>query len=278
MTERGIGAAVSGSPLDRRERSARSPLLATDSVTLYRGDAIAVLRSLPTGSVDACVTDPPYGERVASWDGPRCREWYVAWLREVHRVVVPDGPILTFAPRRRLDVIMTALREVRGDESSCPLQTMAWVHGQGFQPAVGYLRPEHEAIILSGLARPEADEVRAARRTLERREIECPACGAVTERLPSSAHPLGTVAGTVFAAPRNKPREATGHPTQKPEAVVRYLVALISGPGDTILDPFAGSGTTLIAARAIGRRAIGIERSRRTCGIAIRRCDGITRR
>ncbi|MGH2500284.1 MAG: DNA-methyltransferase [Candidatus Limnocylindria bacterium] len=265
-------AALSGR-VGRADASVRTPLFETADVTLYRGDAIAVLRGLPTASVDACLTDPPYGERIASWDGPRGREWYVAWLRQVNRVLVPDGPILTFAPRRRLDVIMTALREVRGDEAFCPLQTMAWVHRQGFRPAAGFLRPEHEAIVLSGLVRPEADEVRAARQSLERRKVTCPACGAVGEQLPNSSHPVGLVAGTVFGAPRNKRREATGHPTQKPEAVVRYLVALISEPGDTILDPFAGSGTTLVAARAIGRRAIGIDRSRRACGIASRRCD-----
>lgn len=254
-------------------RPVRAPFLATADLALYRGDALAVLRELGTASVHACLTDPPYGERVASWDGRRCREWYVDWIRQVHRVVVPSGPILTFAPRRRLDVIMTALREVRGDESDQPIQTMAWMHRQGFQPTAGFLRPEHEAIVISGLVRPEADEVRAARRALERREIECPACGARIDQSPNSAHPVGLVGGTVFSAPRNKPREATGHPTQKPEAVIRYLVALVSEPGDTIIDPFAGSGTTLVAARAIGRKAIGIERSVRTCGIALRRCQ-----
>lgn len=252
----------------------RGPLFETADVALYRGDALVVLRTLPGGSVAACVNDPPYGERVASWDGPRCREWYVDWLRQVHRVVVPNGPILSFAPRRRLDVVTTALREVRGDDPECPLQAMAWSHRQGFRPAPGYLRPEHEAIVVSGLLRTEADDVRAARRALEARSIDCPSCGAAIDLSPRTTHPSGLEAGTVFAAPRNKPREATGHPTQKPEAVVRYLVALVSGPGETVLDPFAGSGTTLVVARALGRRAIGIERSLRTCGIAVRRIEG----
>lgn len=89
----------------------RAPMFASQDLTLYRGDALIVLRELPPASVQACLTDPPYGEGIAAWDGPRCREWYVAWLREINRVVVPGGPILSFAPRRRMDVIMTALRE-----------------------------------------------------------------------------------------------------------------------------------------------------------------------
>jgi site-specific DNA-methyltransferase (adenine-specific) len=221
--------------------------------------------------MQACLTDPPYGEGVASWDGPRCREWYVAWLRELNRVIVPGGPILSFAPRRRMDVVMTALREVRGDEPGCPLQTMVWQHRQGFRPAAGYLRPEHEAIVISGLLRSAVDEVRAARQVLERRTTICPSCGTTTERT-GTQHPIGPVAGTVIDLPRRKKRaDRTGHPTQKPEALIRFLVALVTEPGATVIDPFAGSGTTLAAARAIGRSAAGIERSIRTCGIASRR-------
>jgi hypothetical protein len=261
-------------PVGPRSAAGRAPLYERDGLTVYRGDAVAVLRTLPTGYTAACLTDPPYGERVAAWDGPRCREWYVAWLRQVHRVVASNGPILMFAPRRRLDVLMTALREVRGDEPGCPLQTMAWVHRQGFRPSPGFLRPEHEAIVVSGLVRSDADEVRAARRALEQRDVLCPHCGSRVELAGTSGHPVGVAGGTVVAAPRNKAREATGHPTQKPEAVVRYLVALISVPGDLIIDPFVGSGTTLVAARTLGRRALGIDRSPSTCGIAIGRCEG----
>lgn len=256
----------------RAERG-RSPFFEAPGVVLFRGDALAVLRDLPAASAQACLTDPPYGEGVASWDGPRSREWYVAWLREVNRVVVPGGPILSFAPRRRMDVIMTALREVRGDESTCPLQTMAWQHRQGFRPAVGYLRPEHEAIVISGLVRSAIDEVRAARQILEHRSTICPSCGMADERS-HTQHPVGPVAGTVIDLPRRKRRaDRTGHPTQKPEALVGYLVALLTEPGATVLDPFAGSGTTIAAARAIGRGAVGIERSIRTCGIASRRLE-----
>ncbi|MCX6549708.1 MAG: DNA methyltransferase [Acidobacteria bacterium] len=61
------------------------------------------------------------------------------------------------------------------------------------------------------------------------------------------------------------------HPTQKPLALMRELVGLYSNEGETILDPFMGSGTTLVAAKQLGRKAIGIEISREYCDIAIRR-------
>lgn len=294
----------------------RVPLFARDGLTLYRGDVLAVLRSLPTASCDACVTDPPYGERVARWDGPRCREWYVAWMREVDRVLAPGGPILTFAPRRRFDVFMSALREVRGDPPDCPLQMIVWVHGQGFPPAPGYLRPEHEAIVVSGRLRVDADDVWSARselfastssavpnrsgapfgdrgarsdnasgtrsdgpgaRTLPPAGARAGGSGTAMSDVGTSKEDIGrptsAVAGTVFEARRTRRRDATGHPTQKPEALVHVLVALTTPPDGSVLDPFCGSGTTLVAARALGRAAIGIDRSLRACNIAIRRLE-----
>lgn len=254
----------------------RTPLFADVGVTIYRGDALAVLRTLPAGAIEACVTDPPYGEGVARWDGPRCREWYVAWMREVDRVVVRNGPILTFAPRRRFDVLMSALREVRGDTAEAPLQMIVWVHRQGFRPAPGYLRPEHEAIVISGLLRVNADDV------LAERDGHGPV--APTTRpteLADGPDGLGrtvaTTVGTVLAAHRTRRRDRTGHPTQKPEGLIRLLVALTTPPGRRVLDPFCGSGTTLVAARATGREAIGIDRSIRACNLAIGRLSGRSR-
>ena len=62
-----------------------------------------------------------------------------------------------------------------------------------------------------------------------------------------------------------------GHPTAKPTMMFRELVQRFSDPGDLILDPFMGSGTTLRAAKDLGRRAVGIELSEKYCEIAARR-------
>jgi site-specific DNA-methyltransferase (adenine-specific) len=62
------------------------------------------------------------------------------------------------------------------------------------------------------------------------------------------------------------------HPTVKPLAVVSKMVRLGSQPGETILDPFCGTGTTLLAAKLCGRRAIGIEREEKHCETAANRC------
>ncbi len=67
--------------------------------------------------------------------------------------------------------------------------------------------------------------------------------------------------------------EARVHPTQKPVALLRWLIDYYSQPGDMILDPYLGSGTTLRAALDQSRRGIGIEIEERYCEIAARRLD-----
>lgn len=68
------------------------------------------------------------------------------------------------------------------------------------------------------------------------------------------------------------------HPTVKPLSVVEKRVRLGSEQGDLILDPFMGSGTTLLAARRLGRRAIGVEVEERWCDLAVRRLRGFASR
>jgi hypothetical protein len=160
---------------------------------------------------------------------------------------------------------MGAIRDVRGDSPACPLQTGVWVHRQGFSPADGFLRPEHEPFIVSGRLRVDAEDVRLAR------PYGKDWSGAAPVRRLSPTHGFapfiwepdsrGPIGGTVFEAARNIGSERVNHPSQKPEAVMAYLVALACPPGGTVLDPFAGSGTTAVVAQRLGRSFIGCDSS-----------------
>lgn len=67
------------------------------------------------------------------------------------------------------------------------------------------------------------------------------------------------------------PREKREHPTQKPEPVIRWALQMAPSSVTSVLDPFMGSGTTLVAAKRLGRSAVGIEREEKYCEIAARR-------
>lgn len=76
---------------------------------------------------------------------------------------------------------------------------------------------------------------------------------------PSPGAPLGDVWDIGIIAP--VARERTGYPTQKPEALLERLILACTHPGDLVLDPYAGSATTLAVAARLGRRAVGIDES-----------------
>lgn len=228
-------------------------------------DVLDGLRQIEPGTVDAIVTDPPYGENNAAWDAPRSIEWHCAWVELATLAAKPGAPLVTFCSRKFVDVVMGALRCVRGDSGELTLQTGAWVHRQGFTAADGLLRPEHEPFIVSGRLRVDSFEVRRLReyRTEYNRARKPTRRGAVNRKrfgthtyIPDETGPVG---GTIFDAARNIPAERTEHPTQKPEAIAEYLVVLASAPGDLVLDPFAGSGTVGVVALRHGRRFVGCE-------------------
>jgi DNA modification methylase len=77
--------------------------------------------------------------------------------------------------------------------------------------------------------------------------------------VPSPGTPLGDVWDLSIVAPSGA--ERTGYPTQKPLALLDRLITTLTDPGDLVLDPFCGSGTTLVSAQGLGRRALGMDQS-----------------
>jgi site-specific DNA-methyltransferase (adenine-specific) len=77
----------------------------------------------------------------------------------------------------------------------------------------------------------------------------------------------------VIRVPRPNAKQVKRHPTEKPVALLRRLIESSSLIGETVLDPFLGSGSTIVAAIAEGRKGIGIELEERYVETAVERCD-----
>lgn len=81
-----------------------------------------------------------------------------------------------------------------------------------------------------------------------------------------------------FLRPAMRQWNKFGHPTTKPLDLMRWLVRLGSKDGETVLDCFCGTGTTLVAAKSLGRKAIGFEHNEKWCEVAAKRCAALSGR
>ena len=219
-----------------------------DGVTLHLGDALELIGEVTApGQIAHAVTDPPYilqagssstkGSKTGGWaDMMNASHWYASWYRMVSTSLKETGSLWSFGNWRSLPVMQRAAIDADLPAVSCLVWDKDWIGPAGPQA----LRSQHELCLV--LARPGF-------------------------RLPdrSQGDVLRVKVGSY------KP---TGHPAEKPERLLRRIVELTgAGEGQTILDPFAGSGTTLAAAKFNGLQAIGIEAEERWCEVAARRLD-----
>ena len=226
-----------------------------DHVTLYHGDCRDILPSI---TADTLITDPPYainrdGEMLGfvspNWTekathsrgyADHNRDAFEALMREAFTLAyaaVPDGTAhAAFCGNRTFHQMVTAAE----DAGFTPLDVLVFA-SQGVAKSTTTLAPGHEIASLLRKGSPAA--INADWKRSNRFDIR-------------------------------KPRAMeSGHITSKPLAWMRPLVEMLSTPRGTVLDPFAGGGTTLLAARELGRHAIGIEQSEAYCEIAARRLD-----
>jgi len=219
------------------------PYFQDDAVTIYHGDCRDILPTL--GPVDLVLTDPPYG--VDAKYGPSYdddRETYWEWFLPCLDQLKLAGRVLAFTHRQ------FALKRIHDwDWIACwnkPYSTGAHI---GNSPVL----PHWEPVFLYGIHSLGVTRARADVFTVN------PATGG------------GNTASNGKQGRQLLAEEATAHPRPKPQALFTGLIEMLSEPGQTILDPFMGSGTTLRAAKDLGRKAIGIEIEERYCEIAAKR-------
>ena len=211
-------------------------------VTLYHGDCREVLKRLPDESVAAVLTDPPYTERTHSK------------ARTPERDGVTSFSAITDADLRAI------LTEAGRVTSGWIVATLDYRHAVEFdqEPPHG-LKVQRLGVWVKTNPTPQLSGDR-------------PAQGwesiAYMHRADRRSKWNGGGAHGNFVLPIPPPE---GHPTAKPLPVLAQWVRWFTNPGDTILDPFAGSGTTLRAAKDEGRRAVGVELDERYCEVIAKR-------
>jgi site-specific DNA-methyltransferase (adenine-specific) len=252
--------------------------------TLYQGDCIDWLRSLKSGSIDLIFADPPYNIKKADWDNFESQEAYIAWsmlwITEASRVLSSTGSLYVCGFSEVLaDIKHPAMRYF----ATC--RWIVWHYRNKANLGSDWGR-SHESLLhfrKSKTHRLNVDDIRVpyGEHTLKypsHPQAETSQYGNGGKRkdvwIP---HPNGAKPKDVLDIPTtcNGSGETTPHPTQKPEELVRRIVLASSQEGQTVADPFSGSGTTLVVAEQLGRKWLGCDSSAEYNGWAVNRIENV---
>jgi site-specific DNA-methyltransferase (adenine-specific) len=239
--------------------------------TLYEGCGVSWLEAQEPESVDLVVADPPYNLGKSEWDRfgslDEYLDWSKRWVEAARRALKPTGQLYVCGFSEILAEVLVA---VRGGWTS--RRWLVWYYRNKANLKNDWGR-SHESVLLLRKGKRftfNTDPVRVpynahTTRYPERTQADTSQYGPGTKspnRSKKSSkdvwtpHPLGARPRDVLEIPvlSNGTREKTPHPTQKPVQLIRRLVLASSDPGDLVVDPFAGSGTTAAVAEASGRR------------------------
>jgi site-specific DNA-methyltransferase (adenine-specific) len=173
-------------------------------------------------------------------------------LREAHRLLTDDGTLYLHLDYREVHYARLMLDEIFGRAGF--LNEIIWAYDYGARPKRRW--PAKHDNILVYVKDPANYRFDAS--TVEREPYMAP--GLVTAEKAERGKLPTDVWWHTIVSPTG--REKTGYPTQKPEGVLRRIVSASSRPGDWVLDFFAGSGTTGVVARELGRRFLLVDESR----------------
>lgn len=249
------------------------PYFRNNNFTLYQNDCIKALNELPENSVDLIFADPPYflsnggiscsaGKMVsvnkASWDKSngfeKDFEFTLNWLEACKRVLKENGSIWVSGTMHNIYQVGFALQKL----DYKILNEISW-----FKPnappnlSCRYFAHSHETLIW-------ARKNKESYHTFNYEEMK---------EIGDKITPEGKQMRSVWSIPLTPLSEKTfgKHPTQKPLDLLRRIILSTSNKGDTILDPFNGSGTTGVIAKELGRKYIGIDLEKNFLNLTLER-------
>jgi site-specific DNA-methyltransferase (adenine-specific) len=234
---------------------------------LVRGDALRELRRLPSDSIDFCFADPPYNidKRYDVWNDAIAASdylgWCDQWLVELARVLRPGCTCAV------LNIPAWAVRHFQ--QMKRLLTYQAWIAWEGLSLPVRMIMPGHYAIVCFSKGPARALSVGSLEALREGYCLRASCMRARRSAREPDHQPITDLWWDIHRLKHNSRR--VDHPCQLPPALMRRLIALFTSPGEMVLDPFNGAGTTSLCAAALGRRYGGIELSSEYHALALRR-------
>ncbi len=250
-----------------------APYFQSPSSVIFNDDCLEIIARLPNNCVDMVFADPPY---MLSNDGFTCKngkmvsvnkgkwdksagllgdlDFHRAWIATCRRVLKPSGTIWISGTYHSIYSCGFLLQEA----DFVILNDIAWLKPNAAPNlSCRYFTASHETLIW-------------ARKDRWAKHIFNYSAMKNGSFLQDKLKKPNTQMRSVWSIPTPPAREKTlgRHPTQKPLALLERVIAASTNPGDTILDPFSGAGTTALAASKLGRHCIGIDLNRDYCELA----------
>ena len=259
------------------------PSFKTDWGALYQMDAIKLMDALPEGSARLVFADPPYNIKKAQWDTFASQqayvEWSMTWIRSAHRVLADDGSLYICGFSEILADLKWAANEIF---PGC--KWLVWTYRNKANMGNDWGR-SHESILHLRKSKKFVFNVDDVRVPYNEHTLKYPTHPQAEssqygngKKYEWTPHPKGAKPKDVLEIPvlsNNSWERIKKHPTQKPVELVKNCLLASSNPGDLVIDPFGGSGTTYAVAEAYQRRWLGCELDEGYCELIKERvCDG----
>lgn len=223
-------------------------------------DCLELLQQIPDESVQLIVCDPPYNIQLADWDALEDYAlWSARWLKEAERVLSPTGSLAIFGGIQYQGEagsgdLLSILSHMRQNSAMLLVNLIIWNYPNGMS-AHRFFANRHEEIAWFAKSKKyffDLDAVREpfdeATKMMYLKDKRLRPESVEKGRNPTNVWRMSRLNGNAL--------ERVGHPTQKPVEVIRRLVRALSYPGSTVLDFFAGSGTTTRVCVEEGRHSI----------------------
>ena len=238
-------------------------------IDLRLGDCLEVMKTIPNNSIDAIITDPPYGTTACKWDS--VIDFKLMW-EQLHRIIKPNGAIVLFGSEPFSSALrMSNIKNYKYD--------IIWDKNQSGNPLLAkkQVMKSHEIISLfykkQCTYNPQMEERGKPRHKGTKQKLnENSFLGSVTIDT-RSFNNLYYPKSVLKISNANKKGKV--HPTQKPLPLMEWLIKTYTNENETVLDFTMGSGTTMLACKNLNRNGIGIEKDEDYFKIAEERINKI---
>tara|TARA_R110000744_G_scaffold6842_1_gene23627 strand:- start:16 stop:759 length:744 start_codon:yes stop_codon:yes gene_type:complete len=245
-----------------------------NNMDLYKGDCLEVMKTIESGSIDAIITDPPYGTTACKWDS--VIDFDLMW-EQLNRIIKPNGAIVLFGSEPFSSFLRCSnIKNFKYD--------WIWDKKRITNPMMAKKQPlrQHEVVSVFYKKQPTYNPVPYIKNTLGNmgKQVEKHKTGTQGDselfKNKGNNNKFGYPRTLLTQIPviNNLSKDKSGlHPTQKPIALMEYLIKTYTNENETVLDFTMGSGSTGVAAKNLNRNFIGIEQDEKYFEIAKQRIN-----